>query len=155
MPPGAGGRAGRGPSLAAICARPPRARLPRAPQRLAPGAELLLPASAAAASGTAAPATAAPAPGKMQKGWKKYFGQKSFSEVAMDEYLGRLGLYRKMTAKDASCLFRAVSEQVGCGAAGVCVRWELWRLRPMSAPSSRPLQARGWSWVGIAPRGDF
>ncbi|XP_054025781.1 putative bifunctional UDP-N-acetylglucosamine transferase and deubiquitinase ALG13 [Dryobates pubescens] len=53
----------------------------------------------------------APPPGKMQKGWKKYFGQKSFSEVAMDEYLGRLGLYRKMTAKDASCLFRAVSEQ--------------------------------------------
>ncbi|XP_017669812.1 PREDICTED: putative bifunctional UDP-N-acetylglucosamine transferase and deubiquitinase ALG13 [Lepidothrix coronata] len=50
--------------------------------------------------------------GKMQKGWKKYFGQKSFSEVAMDEYLGSLGLYRKMTAKDASCLFRAVSEQL-------------------------------------------
>ncbi|KAJ7396146.1 putative bifunctional UDP-N-acetylglucosamine transferase and deubiquitinase ALG13 [Pitangus sulphuratus] len=48
----------------------------------------------------------------MQKGWKKYFGQKSFSEVAMDEYLGSLGLYRKMTAKDASCLFRAVSEQI-------------------------------------------
>ncbi|XP_042663479.1 putative bifunctional UDP-N-acetylglucosamine transferase and deubiquitinase ALG13 [Tyto alba] len=53
-----------------------------------------------------------PPPGKMQKGWKKYFGQKSFSEVAMDEYLGSLGLYRKMTAKDASCLFRAVSEQL-------------------------------------------
>ncbi|XP_049684095.1 putative bifunctional UDP-N-acetylglucosamine transferase and deubiquitinase ALG13 [Accipiter gentilis] len=51
-------------------------------------------------------------PWKMQKGWKKYFGQKSFSEVAMDEYLGSLGLYRKMTAKDASCLFRAVSEQL-------------------------------------------
>ncbi|XP_009475707.1 PREDICTED: putative bifunctional UDP-N-acetylglucosamine transferase and deubiquitinase ALG13 [Nipponia nippon] len=51
-------------------------------------------------------------PGRMQKGWKKYFGQKSFSEVAMDEYLGSLGLYRKMTAKDASCLFRAVSEQL-------------------------------------------
>ncbi|PKK20252.1 putative bifunctional UDP-N-acetylglucosamine transferase and deubiquitinase ALG13 [Columba livia] len=48
----------------------------------------------------------------MQKGWKKYFGQKSFSEVAMDEYLASLGLYRKMTAKDASCLFRAVSEQL-------------------------------------------
>ncbi|XP_037264286.1 putative bifunctional UDP-N-acetylglucosamine transferase and deubiquitinase ALG13 [Falco rusticolus] len=50
--------------------------------------------------------------GKMQKGWKKYFGQKSFSEVAMDEYLGSLGLYRKMTARDTSSLFRAVSEQV-------------------------------------------
>uniref|UniRef100_A0A8C5ICN7 ubiquitinyl hydrolase 1 n=1 Tax=Junco hyemalis TaxID=40217 RepID=A0A8C5ICN7_JUNHY len=58
-----------------------------------------------------APASAAPA-GKMHKGSKKYFGQKSFSEVAMDEYLGSLGLYRKMTAKDASCLFRAVSEQL-------------------------------------------
>lgn len=49
----------------------------------------------------------------MQKGWKKYFGQKSLSEVTMDEYLGSLGLYRKLTAKDASCLFRAISEQVG------------------------------------------
>lgn len=30
----------------------------------------------------------------------------------MDEYLGSLGLFRKLTAKDASCLFRAISEQV-------------------------------------------
>ncbi|XP_069842056.1 UDP-N-acetylglucosamine transferase subunit ALG13-like [Dendropsophus ebraccatus] len=48
----------------------------------------------------------------MHKGWKKYFGQKSLNEVTMDEYLGSLGLYRKLTAKDASCLFRAVSEQL-------------------------------------------
>ncbi|KAJ7310200.1 hypothetical protein JRQ81_007093 [Phrynocephalus forsythii] len=48
----------------------------------------------------------------MQKGWKKYFGQKSLSEVTMDEYLAGLGLYRKLTAKDATCLFRAISEQV-------------------------------------------
>uniref|UniRef100_A0A8D0H316 ubiquitinyl hydrolase 1 n=1 Tax=Sphenodon punctatus TaxID=8508 RepID=A0A8D0H316_SPHPU len=48
----------------------------------------------------------------MQKGWKKYFGQKSLSDVTMDEYLGSLGLYRKLTAKDATCLFRAISEQV-------------------------------------------
>ncbi|XP_077341755.1 UDP-N-acetylglucosamine transferase subunit ALG13 [Lithobates pipiens] len=48
----------------------------------------------------------------MHKGWKKYFGQKSLNEVTMDEYLGSLGLYRKLTAKDASCLFRTVSEQV-------------------------------------------
>ncbi|XP_010567451.1 PREDICTED: putative bifunctional UDP-N-acetylglucosamine transferase and deubiquitinase ALG13 [Haliaeetus leucocephalus] len=48
-------------------------------------------------------------PWKMQKGWKKYFGQKSFSEVAMDEYLGSLGLYRKMTAKDASIKPRSTS----------------------------------------------
>ncbi|XP_013913435.1 PREDICTED: putative bifunctional UDP-N-acetylglucosamine transferase and deubiquitinase ALG13 [Thamnophis sirtalis] len=48
----------------------------------------------------------------MQKCWKKYFGQKSLSEVTMDEYLGSQGLYRKLTAKDATCLFRAISEQV-------------------------------------------
>lgn len=43
--------------------------------------------------------------GRMQKGLKKYF-------VNMDEYLCSLGLYRKMVARDASSLFRAVSEQV-------------------------------------------
>ncbi|XP_029819617.1 putative bifunctional UDP-N-acetylglucosamine transferase and deubiquitinase ALG13 [Manacus vitellinus] len=67
---------------------------------------------AAAAAEPPRAAVASASAGKMQKGWKKYFGQKSFSEVAMDEYLGSLGLYRKMTAKDASCLFRAVSEQL-------------------------------------------
>lgn len=41
----------------------------------------------------------------MQKVSKKYF-------VNMDEYLDSIGLYRKMMARDASCLFRAVSEQV-------------------------------------------
>ncbi len=41
----------------------------------------------------------------MQKALKKYF-------VNMDEYLASIGLYRKMMARDASCLFRAVSEQV-------------------------------------------
>ncbi|XP_060746900.1 putative bifunctional UDP-N-acetylglucosamine transferase and deubiquitinase ALG13 isoform X2 [Tachysurus vachellii] len=41
----------------------------------------------------------------MQKALKKYF-------VNMDEYLASLGLYRKMMARDASCLFRAVSEQL-------------------------------------------
>ncbi|XP_068607357.1 putative bifunctional UDP-N-acetylglucosamine transferase and deubiquitinase ALG13 [Brachionichthys hirsutus] len=41
----------------------------------------------------------------MQKGVKKYF-------VNMDEYLCSLGLYRKMVARDASSLFRAVSEQL-------------------------------------------
>ncbi|XP_074003627.1 UDP-N-acetylglucosamine transferase subunit ALG13-like [Numenius arquata] len=97
----AGGRVGRGPSLAAA-ARPAGTR--GAAERSAP-------------RGTPAPRfcprrLSPRRPGKMQKGWKKYFGQKSFSEVAMDEYLGSLGLYRKMTAKDASCLFRAVSEQL-------------------------------------------
>uniref|UniRef100_A0A672T7B2 ubiquitinyl hydrolase 1 n=1 Tax=Sinocyclocheilus grahami TaxID=75366 RepID=A0A672T7B2_SINGR len=41
----------------------------------------------------------------MQKALKKYF-------VNMDEYLASIGLYRKMMARDASCLFRAVSEQL-------------------------------------------
>lgn len=36
----------------------------------------------------------------------------NFTETAMDEFLGRLNLYRKPIAKDGSCLFRAVSEQV-------------------------------------------
>ncbi|XP_072125870.1 putative bifunctional UDP-N-acetylglucosamine transferase and deubiquitinase ALG13 [Mobula birostris] len=49
---------------------------------------------------------------EMQKGVRKYFGQKCLSEVTMDEYLGTQGLYRKLTAKDGSCLFRAVSEQL-------------------------------------------
>lgn len=30
----------------------------------------------------------------------------------MDAYLRKLGLYRKLIAKDGSCLFRAVAEQV-------------------------------------------
>ena len=33
-------------------------------------------------------------------------------EAAMDNFLGKLGLYRKPIAKDGSCLFRAVAEQV-------------------------------------------
>ncbi|XP_034444876.1 putative bifunctional UDP-N-acetylglucosamine transferase and deubiquitinase ALG13 isoform X2 [Hippoglossus hippoglossus] len=41
----------------------------------------------------------------MQKGLKKYF-------VNMDEFLSSVGLYRKMVARDASSLFRAVSEQL-------------------------------------------
>uniref|UniRef100_A0A4W4GWP4 ubiquitinyl hydrolase 1 n=1 Tax=Electrophorus electricus TaxID=8005 RepID=A0A4W4GWP4_ELEEL len=41
----------------------------------------------------------------MQKALKKYF-------VNMDEYLASICLYRKMMARDASCLFRAVSEQL-------------------------------------------
>ncbi|KAJ3598274.1 hypothetical protein NHX12_001785 [Muraenolepis orangiensis] len=34
--------------------------------------------------------------------------------VDMDEYLSSLGLFRKKLARDASCLFRAVSEQLYC-----------------------------------------
>lgn len=36
----------------------------------------------------------------------------------MDAYLRRLGLYRKLVAKDGSCLFRAVAEQVMGGGGG-------------------------------------
>ncbi|XP_073084370.1 UDP-N-acetylglucosamine transferase subunit ALG13-like [Manis javanica] len=50
----------------------------------------------------------------MYKGWKKYYAQKSLREASMDEYLGSLGLFRKLTVKDASCLFRAISEQLFC-----------------------------------------
>lgn len=39
-------------------------------------------------------------------------GGSNYTETAMDEYLARLDLYRKPIAKDGSCLFRAVSEQV-------------------------------------------
>ncbi|XP_030403464.1 putative bifunctional UDP-N-acetylglucosamine transferase and deubiquitinase ALG13 [Gopherus evgoodei] len=48
----------------------------------------------------------------MQPVWNKDFGQKSDSEIAMDAYLASQGLYRMLTARDASCLFRAVSEQM-------------------------------------------
>ena len=33
-------------------------------------------------------------------------------EQAMDEYLKNINMYRKLVAKDGSCLFRVVSEQV-------------------------------------------
>ncbi|XP_051784071.1 OTU domain-containing protein 4 [Erpetoichthys calabaricus] len=39
-------------------------------------------------------------------------GEGAKSEKLMDEYLKSQGLYRKETAKDGSCLFRAVAEQV-------------------------------------------
>lgn len=49
----------------------------------------------------------------------------------MDAYLRKLGLYRKLIAKDGSCLFRAVAEQVmgpgvggrGSGAGGPGRAW--------------------------------
>lgn len=34
------------------------------------------------------------------------------AEKLMDDYLKSLGLHRKKIAKDGSCLFRAVAEQV-------------------------------------------
>lgn len=43
-------------------------------------------------------------------------GSGNYTETAMDEFLGRSNLYRKPIAKDGSCLFRAVSEQVSSAA---------------------------------------
>lgn len=39
-------------------------------------------------------------------------GGKFYRGDAMDEYLNKLGLVRKVNAKDESSLFRAVAEQV-------------------------------------------
>ncbi|XP_072482680.1 UDP-N-acetylglucosamine transferase subunit ALG13-like isoform X3 [Notamacropus eugenii] len=50
----------------------------------------------------------------MQKGWKKPPAPKPQPEVRMDDYLSSLGLHRKLMPKDASCLFRAISEQLFC-----------------------------------------
>lgn len=36
------------------------------------------------------------------------------AEKLMDDYLKSIGLHRKKVAKDGSCLFRAVAEQVSC-----------------------------------------
>lgn len=50
-------------------------------------------------------------------------GSGNYTETAMDEFLARLNLYRKPIAKDGSCLFRAVSEQVyNCQAKHLQVR---------------------------------
>lgn len=38
--------------------------------------------------------------------------EKGLDEKLMDEYLRANGLYRRKIAKDGSCLFRAVAEQV-------------------------------------------
>lgn len=38
--------------------------------------------------------------------------QETPADSAMDTYLRSQGLYRKRVAKDGSCLFRAVAEQV-------------------------------------------
>lgn len=45
-------------------------------------------------------------------------GEESPADSAMDTYLRSQGLYRKRVAKDGSCLFRAVAEQVTGGGGG-------------------------------------
>ena len=70
-------------------------------------------------------------------------GGGNFTETAMDEYLARLDLYRKPIAKDGSCLFRAVSEQVSLVALSLngvesveCVRVFMSRICFLSARDS-------------------
>lgn len=60
----------------------------------------------------------------------------------MDAYLRKLGLYRKLVAKDGSCLFRAVAEQVmGWGTGG---SWVGKRRRA----AVRAAHVRGSAWPG-------
>lgn len=70
----------------------------------------------------------------------------------MDAYLRKLGLYRKLVAKDGSCLFRAVAEQVmgrGPARGGCGIGWEAAGgpgrlppgLRVAPASSQRPIVA--------------
>lgn len=40
------------------------------------------------------------------------YNEERGAEKMMDDYLKSLGLHRKKIAKDGSCLFRAVAEQV-------------------------------------------
>ncbi|MBN3316542.1 OTUD4 protein, partial [Atractosteus spatula] len=48
----------------------------------------------------------------MERGLQNAQTNDTSAEKLMDEYLKSLGLYRKKIAKDGSCLFRAVAEQV-------------------------------------------
>lgn len=41
------------------------------------------------------------------------------AEKLMDDYLKSIGLHRKKIAKDGSCLFRAVAEQVNVKTKGI------------------------------------
>uniref|UniRef100_W5MR22 ubiquitinyl hydrolase 1 n=1 Tax=Lepisosteus oculatus TaxID=7918 RepID=W5MR22_LEPOC len=49
---------------------------------------------------------------EMERGLQNAQTNDTSAEKLMDEYLKSLGLYRKKIAKDGSCLFRAVAEQV-------------------------------------------
>lgn len=63
----------------------------------------------------------------------------------MDAYLRKLGLYRKLVAKDGSCLFRAVAEQV----MGVGVGWGRWGRVGKRLPAAVPAaHVRGCAWPG-------
>ena len=48
----------------------------------------------------------------MKKKFQKVFDLSQIAEDPMDCYLDTLGLWKKRIARDGSCLFRAVAEQV-------------------------------------------
>lgn len=48
----------------------------------------------------------------MKKKFTKTFDLSQIAEDPMDSYLDTLGLWKKRIARDGSCLFRAVAEQV-------------------------------------------
>lgn len=49
---------------------------------------------------------------EMKKKFTKTFDLSQIAEDPMDSYLDTLGLWKKRIARDGSCLFRAVAEQV-------------------------------------------
>ena len=54
-------------------------------------------------------------------------------QVTLDKFLGSKNLWRKPIAKDGSCLFRAVSEQVRCPR--LCVYECLWSVKAAAGPT--------------------
>ena len=48
----------------------------------------------------------------MKKKFTKTFDLSQIAEDPMDSYLETLGLWKKRIARDGTCLFRAVAEQV-------------------------------------------
>ena len=49
---------------------------------------------------------------ELKKKFTKTFGLLQIAEDPMDCYLDTLGLWKKRIARDGSCLFRAVADQV-------------------------------------------
>lgn len=70
----------------------------------------------------------------------------------MDAYLRKLGLYRKLVAKDGSCLFRAVAEQVrGRGPGGRAGRARAGCEPPAAAVRPPTAGPRGARWRHSGP----
>lgn len=66
----------------------------------------------AGAGGVVPPLALAASPASMESGGNMQSSEERSVEKAMDAYLKSIGLHRKKIAKDGSCLFRAVAEQV-------------------------------------------